>query len=47
MKNDTHKDNQSMQRMQAKNGFEYCGLIYLEDGAERIAFEKIVDERES
>ena len=43
MKNDTHRDNQSMQRMQAKNGFEYCGVIYLEDGAERIAFEKIVD----
>ena len=43
MKNDTHRDNQSMQRMQAKNGFEYCGVIYLEDGAERIAFEKIVE----
>ena len=43
IKNDTHKDNLSMQRMQAKNGFEYCGVIYLEDGAERIAFEKIVD----
>ena len=43
IKNDTHRDNQSMQRMQAKNGFEYCGVIYLEDGAERIAFEKIVE----
>ena len=32
-----------MQRMQAKNGFEYCGIIYLEDGAERIAFEKLVE----
>lgn len=40
MKNDTHRDNLSMQRMLAKNGFEYCGIIYLEDGAERIAFEK-------
>ena len=43
IKNDTHRDNKSMQRMQAKNGFEYCGVIYLEDGAERIAFEKIVE----
>ena len=43
IKNDTHKDNKSMQRMQAKNGFEYCGIIYQEDGAERIAFEKIIE----
>lgn len=40
MRNDTHRDNHSMQRMLAKNGFEYCGIIYLKDGAERIAFEK-------
>jgi predicted Rossmann fold flavoprotein len=43
IKNDTHRDNQSMQRMQAKNGFEYCGIIYLKDGAERIAFEKVLE----
>lgn len=43
IKNDTHRDNKSMQRMQAKNGFEYCGIIYLEDGAERIAFEKLIE----
>ena len=43
IKNDTHRDNKSMQRMQAKNGFEYCGVIYLEDGAERIAFEKVIE----
>lgn len=42
MKNDTHRDNQSMQRMLAKNGFAYCGIIYLEDGAERIGFEKLI-----
>ncbi len=42
IKNDTHRDNQSMRRMQAKNGFEYCGIIYLENGDERIAFEKIL-----
>ncbi len=44
MKNDTHRDNQSMRRMVIKNGFEYCGIIYLEDGAERIAFEKVLNE---
>ena len=43
IKNDTHKDNKSMQRLQAKTGFEYCGIIYLKDGAERIAFEKLIE----
>ncbi len=37
---DTHRDNKSMQRMLTKNGFEARGIIYLADGAERIAFEK-------
>lgn len=39
---DTHKDNISMQKLLAKQGFEYCGLIYLGDGSPRIAFEKLV-----
>lgn len=43
IKNDTHRDNKSMQRFQAKAGFEYCGIIYLTDGAERIAFEKLIE----
>ncbi len=42
IKNDTHRDNLSMQKMQAKNGFTYCGVIYLADGAERIACEKVL-----
>lgn len=37
---DTHRDNYSMQSMMKKNGFVYCGIIYLEDGAERLAFER-------
>jgi len=37
---DTHKENISMQRLLQKNGFQYCGIIYLEDKSERIAFEK-------
>jgi len=42
IKVDTHKDNLSMQKMLLKNGFQYCGIIYLEDKSERIAFEKIL-----
>lgn len=38
---DTHRDNLPMQRSLAKNGFEYCGIIYLESGDERLAFEKV------
>lgn len=39
---DTHKENRSMQRALTKNGFEYCGIIYLADGSERLAYEKLV-----
>ena len=37
---DTHRDNIPMQRSLAKNGFEYCGIIYLESGDERLAYQK-------
>lgn len=40
IKIDTHIDNKSMQNLIKKSGFEYCGIIYLEDGNKRIAFEK-------
>lgn len=40
IKVDTHRDNIVMQKMLKKQGFEYCGVIYLEDMSERIAFEK-------
>jgi arylformamidase len=33
-----------MRRMLEKNGFEYCGVIYLTDGQERVAYELIVGE---
>lgn len=39
---DTHEKNTSMQRLLQKNDFQYCGIIYLEDGSKRIAFEKII-----
>ena len=42
IKIDTHRDNISMQRAVVKNDFKRCGIIYLEDGSERIAFEKVL-----
>ena len=38
---DTHRDNAPMRKLLAKLGFAYCGVIRLEDGAERLAFQKI------
>jgi hypothetical protein len=28
--------------MLEKNGFIYCGIIYLSDGQERLAYEKVL-----
>ena len=42
IKVDTHEENLSMQKMLKKNQFQYCGVIYLEDGSKRVAFEKIL-----
>lgn len=42
IKVDTHRDNSSMQKLLCKNGFAYCGIIYLEDKSERLAFEKVL-----
>ena len=41
LKIDTHRDNAPMRRALEKYGFEYCGVICLENGDERIAFQKI------
>ena len=38
---DTHRDNLPMQRALTKRGFRYCGIIYLENGDERFAYQKI------
>ena len=43
IKVDTHEDNISMQKALKKNGFQYCGIIYLEDGNKRVAFEKTLN----
>ncbi len=42
LKIDTHENNTVMQNTLAKNGFEYCGVIYLENGEPRIAYQKTV-----
>jgi GNAT superfamily N-acetyltransferase len=39
---DTHRGNIVMRKMLEKNGFAYCGVIYLSDGDERVAYEKIL-----
>lgn len=39
---DTHEGNVVMRRMLEKNGFVYCGVIYLDSGAARVAYEKTV-----
>lgn len=40
LKIDTHRENTVMQHLLRKNGFTYCGIIYLEDGSERLAYQK-------
>ena len=37
---DTHRDNLPMQKALLKNGFVRCGIIYLANGDERVAFQK-------
>lgn len=37
---DTHRDNVIMRHLMAKLGFAYCGIIYLADGAERLAYQR-------
>lgn len=39
---DTHRQNTAMQRLADKCGFAFCGIIHLADGAERLAYEKIL-----
>ena len=37
---DTHRDNETMLHLIEKNGFIRCGIIIVDDGTERIAFQK-------
>lgn len=36
---DTHENNKTMQHVLEKSGFVKCGIIYLSDGAPRIAYQ--------
>lgn len=38
---DTHADNTIMQRLIPRAGFVYCGIIYVEDGTPRLAYERL------
>ena len=38
---DTHADNKVMQHVLTKHGFTRTGIIYLEDGDPRIAYERV------
>ena len=38
---DTHVDNQPMRKALEKYGFQYCGIIHIFNGDERIAFHKM------
>lgn len=38
---DTHRDNHILQHILKKHGFQYCGIIYLLNGDERLAFQKV------
>ena len=46
IKTDTHENNEPMKKFLGKNGFSYCGVIYLDRepdiGEKRIAYEKII-----
>ena len=38
---DTHRDNRIMQHIILKYGFQYCGIIHLATGDERLAYQKM------
>jgi len=42
MRIDTHVDNTGMQNLLLKLNYNYCGIIYLENGDLRLAYEKLI-----
>ena len=42
LKIDTHEENLGMQALIKKIGYQYCGIIYTNYGAKRLAFEKVI-----
>ena len=45
MRIDTHEDNVGMQKLIIGLGYKYCGIIYLENGDKRLAFEKVFNQQ--
>ena len=43
IKIDTHLDNKVMRGLISKNGYKYCGIIYLNNGDKRVGYEKILE----
>ena len=41
---DTHRDNKIMRHNIEKHCFTYCGIIYLANGDERLAYQKQLEE---
>ena len=39
---DTHEKNASMLKCIHKNGFVYCGIVYMEDHSPRVAYQKVL-----
>ncbi len=39
---DTHRDNAPMQKVIQRMNFNYCGIIYVDDKQERLAYEKLL-----
>ena len=39
---DTHRDNLVMRNILNQNGFQQCGIIYVANGTERIAYQKSI-----
>lgn len=39
---DTHRDNHIMQHCLSKRGFSYCGIIHLQNGDERLAYQLLI-----
>ena len=44
---DTHEENVIMRNALKKLGFTYCGIIYLENGEPRLAFQRTIDNSRS
>ncbi len=39
---DTHRDNAIMRHLMEKHGFVYCGIVYMMNGDERVAYQKVI-----